>query len=102
MQNIHAHAWEQNLHFEEQTVIETDISRGYRLDLTVKIEPFLRDMEPFERVAVFGLKAKRTGYWVPDQTRRHLQWNQVARRTDWLFWSSVRCDHQRHQRVQPE
>jgi hypothetical protein len=24
-------------------------------------------MEPFERVAVFGLKAKRTGYWVPDQ-----------------------------------
>ena len=67
MQNIHAHAWEQALHFEEQTVIETDISRGYRLDLTVKIEPFLRDMEPFERVAVFGLKAKRTGYWVPDE-----------------------------------
>jgi predicted TIM-barrel fold metal-dependent hydrolase len=67
MQNIHAHAWEQNLHFTEQAVIESDISRGYRLDLTVKIEPFLKDMEPFERVAVFGLKAKRTGYWVPDE-----------------------------------
>ncbi len=66
MQNIHSHAWDQALHFEEQTVIETDISRGYRLNLTVKIESFLHDMEPFDRVAVFGLKAKRTGYWVPD------------------------------------
>jgi len=24
-------------------------------------------MAPFDRVAVFGLKARRTGYWVPDQ-----------------------------------
>jgi predicted TIM-barrel fold metal-dependent hydrolase len=66
MQNIHTHAWDQALHFEAQTVIETDISRGYRLDLSVKVDKFLRDMEPFERVAVFGLKARRTGYWVPD------------------------------------
>jgi predicted TIM-barrel fold metal-dependent hydrolase len=66
MQNIHAHAWDQILHFQEQTIKETDISRGYRLDLTVKIDTFLADMQPFERVVVFGLKAKLTGYWVPD------------------------------------
>lgn len=66
MQNVHTHAWDQAQHFEEQTVIETDISRGYRLDLTVKLEPFMQDMTPFERVVVFGLKARRTGYWVPD------------------------------------
>jgi len=66
MFNIHTHSWDQSLHFEEQTVKETDISRGYRLDLTVKLESFVHDMEPFERVVVFGLKARRTGYWVPD------------------------------------
>jgi len=25
------------------------------------------EMAPFEKVAVFGLKARRTGYWVPDE-----------------------------------
>ncbi len=66
MQNIHAHVWDQALHFQEQTVLETDLSRGYRLDLTVKTDALLADSEPFERVVVFGLKARRTGYWVPD------------------------------------
>lgn len=67
MQNIHAHAWDQQLHMQPNTVREADLSRGYPLDLTVRLEPFLKDMEPFERVAVFGLKARRTGYWVPDE-----------------------------------
>jgi uncharacterized protein len=66
MQNIHAHAWDQNLHMRPETVREADLSRGHPLDLTVRFDAFLRDMEPFERVAVFGLKARRTGYWVPD------------------------------------
>ena len=26
----------------------------------------MQDMAPFDRVVVFGMKAKRTGYWVPD------------------------------------
>ncbi|MBN1582169.1 MAG: amidohydrolase [Anaerolineae bacterium] len=67
MQNIHSHTWDQALHFEEQTVRETDLSRGYRLDLTVQFEAFMADMAPFDRVVVFGLKGRRTGYWVPDQ-----------------------------------
>ena len=66
MQNIHAHVWDAAKHFAPETVRETDLSRGYPLDLTVAFDAFLRDMAPFDRVAVFGLKAKLTGYWVPD------------------------------------
>jgi uncharacterized protein len=66
MQNIHTHAWNASLHFQPETIREADLSRGYPLDLTVKLEPFLEDMAPFEKVVVFGLKARRTGYWVPD------------------------------------
>jgi hypothetical protein len=67
MQNTHTHAWDQNLHFEEATVRESDLSRGYPLDLTVRFDAFMADMAPFERVAVFGLKGRATGYWVPDE-----------------------------------
>lgn len=67
MQNIHTHAWDQDLHMRPETVREADLSRGHPLDLTVRFDAFLRDMEPFARVAVFGLKARRTGYWVPDE-----------------------------------
>jgi len=67
MQNIHAHVWDQSKHFQPQTVQESDLSRGYRLDLTVRLEGLLEDMEPFDRVVIFGLKGRRTGYWVPDE-----------------------------------
>lgn len=66
MQNIHTHTWNAQLHFQPETIREADISRGYPLDLTVRLEPFLQDMAPFEKVVVFGLKARLTGYWVPD------------------------------------
>jgi len=67
IQNIHAHAWDQALHFDPATVHEADLSRGHTIDLTVRYDTFLQDMAPFEKVAVFGLKARRTGYWVPDE-----------------------------------
>ena len=67
MQNIHTHTWDASLHFQPETIREADLSRGYPLDLTVKLEPYLEDMDPFEKVVVFGLKARRTGYWVPDE-----------------------------------
>lgn len=67
MYNIHAHTWDQDLHFSPETVRETDLSRGYPLDLTVHFDTFMQDMQPFDRVAVFGLKARLNGYWVPDQ-----------------------------------
>jgi len=67
MQNIHTHAFEQALHIAPQTVRETDLSRGYPLELTVRFEAFMQDMTPFEKVAVFGMKARLTGWWVPDE-----------------------------------
>lgn len=67
MHNVHTHAWDQALHISSQAAREADLSRGYPLDLTVHPDRFLAEMAPFERVAVFGLKARRTGYWVPDE-----------------------------------
>ncbi len=67
MQNIHAHVWDQALHMTPAVVREAELSRGRPLDLTVRFDVFMTDMAPFERVAVFGLKARRTGYWVPDE-----------------------------------
>ena len=67
MQNIHAHAWDQAKHFEDQTIAESDLARGFPIDMTVSFDSFMADAEPFGRVAVFGLKARRTGYWVPDE-----------------------------------
>ena len=67
MQNVHTHTWDSGLHFSPETVRETDLSRGYPLDLTVRLPDFLEDMAPFEKVVVFGLKARLTGYWVPDE-----------------------------------
>jgi len=66
MENIHTHAWNQKIHFKEQTIRETDLARGYPVDLTICFDTFMKEMEPFQRVIVFGLKAQRTGYWVPD------------------------------------
>jgi uncharacterized protein len=66
MQNVHTHTWDAALHFDPQTVRETDLSRGYPLDLTVRFDEFVAEMEPFEKVIIFGLKARLTGYWVPD------------------------------------
>jgi len=67
MHNTHTHAWNQAQHFDPATVHEADLSRGVPLDLTVRVNDFLVDMGPFDRVIVFGLKGRLTGYWVPDQ-----------------------------------
>jgi len=67
MQNVHSHTWDQALHFQPETIVESEISRGYPLDLTVRIDAFLEEMAPFDKVLVFGLKARLTGFWVPDE-----------------------------------
>lgn len=66
MQNVHTHTWNQSDHFDPATVHEADLSRGRPLDLTVRFEEFVADMAPFDKVVVFGLKGRLTGYWVPD------------------------------------
>lgn len=67
LQNVHAHTWDQSLHFEPATIREADISRGFPIDLTVRFDAFMQDMAPFEKVVVFGMKARLNGYWVPDE-----------------------------------
>ena len=67
MHNVHSHTWDQALHFQPETVRESDISRGFPLDLTVGIDAFMHEMAPFEKVVVFGLKGRLTGFWVPDE-----------------------------------
>ncbi len=52
---------------QPETIKESDLSRGYPLDLTVEFDKFIQDMEPYDKIAVFGLKGRRTGYWVPDE-----------------------------------
>src|SRR5262249_2081274 len=59
--------WDFRKHLQDFTIRETDISRGYPLDLSVTFDGFMKEMEMFERVVVFGMKAKLTGYWVPDE-----------------------------------
>ena len=67
MQNVHAHAWDQSLHLTKEAVQEADLARGFHLDMTIHFDTFMQDMAPFERVVVFGLKARLTGTWVPDE-----------------------------------
>jgi uncharacterized protein len=67
MQNVHAHVWDQQLHFAPETVKEADISRGYSIDLSVRLPEIRADMTAFDKVIVFGMKARLNGYWVPDE-----------------------------------
>jgi uncharacterized protein len=66
MQNIHAHAWDQAVHLAPETVRESDVARGFPLDLTVDFDTFMRDNAAFAKIVVFGMKARRSGFWVPD------------------------------------
>ena len=66
MQNIHAHVWDQHLHFTGEVVREAELSRGRPIDLTVTDDMLLAEAAWFDKTIIFGLKARRTGYWVPD------------------------------------
>lgn len=67
MHNIHAHAWNVKDHISDSTIRQMDLSRGRPLDISVPFDKFEEDMRPFDRVAVCGLKARLTGFWVPDE-----------------------------------
>jgi uncharacterized protein len=66
MQNIHTHAWSQSLHMADFFVEEANVARGREMDLSVEFDVFMANNAPFERVVVFGGKARLTGLWVPD------------------------------------
>jgi len=67
MQNIHAHVWDQKLHMADFFIKEAELSRGFVFDLTTQFEPFMADCAPFDKVVVFGAKARLNGLWVPDE-----------------------------------
>lgn len=66
MHNVHAHTWNQRLHMADFFVKEAELSRGRALDLSVDFDALMADSAPFERVIVFGAKARLNGLWVPD------------------------------------
>ena len=67
MQNIHTHTWNQRLHMADFFVKEAELARGYPIDLSVDFDTFMVDAEPFDKVVVFGAKARLNGLWVPDE-----------------------------------
>ena len=65
--NVHSHAWEPEQHIAAATRAEADRARGRPMDLNVDFEHFMQsEAAHFAKTVVFGAKAKRTGYWVPD------------------------------------
>jgi predicted TIM-barrel fold metal-dependent hydrolase len=67
MHNVHGHVWDAEQHLTTTAVLETDIARGRRLDMAVRFDELMADLSPCERAIVFGIKARRTGSWVPDE-----------------------------------
>ncbi len=67
MQNIHVHVWDESKHFSDELKGQFSLSRGKPLPMTFPLDHYLTDMKPFDRVVVFGLKARRSGFWVPDE-----------------------------------
>ncbi len=67
MYNVHTHAWDPQRHIAAATRAEADRARGRPMDLSVDFDRFMAEEAAFfDKTIVFGLKAKRTGYWVPD------------------------------------
>ncbi len=66
MQNVHTHTWDTRLHFRAATAAESDLARGVPIDLTIDFDAFMADVADCERVITFGMKARNTGSWVPD------------------------------------
>jgi uncharacterized protein len=65
--NIHAHTWNPEQHIAPATRAEADRSRGHPMDLSVDFDRFMeQEAARCDKTVLFGLKARRTGYWVPD------------------------------------
>ncbi|HZT41203.1 MAG TPA: amidohydrolase family protein [Chthonomonadaceae bacterium] len=65
--DVHTHAMRAAEHLSDQFVREADRARGYPLDLTVEFEAYMRAMEPVDRCILFGMKARHTGFYVPNE-----------------------------------
>jgi predicted TIM-barrel fold metal-dependent hydrolase len=67
MQNVHTHVWDANLHHTPPDPKNSHTQTLAPAESAIRYEDFIRDMAPFEHVIVFGQKARRAGWWVPDE-----------------------------------
>jgi predicted TIM-barrel fold metal-dependent hydrolase len=54
-------------HLTDDFVQEADRARGYHLDLTVDYEAYRQAMDAVDRCILFGMKARHTGFYVPNE-----------------------------------
>ena len=64
--DVHTHAMRYPEHLSDDFVREADRARGFPLDLTVEFDTYMRAMEPVQRCVLFGMKARHTGFYVPN------------------------------------
>src|SRR5437870_2964136 len=64
--DVHTHAMRYPDHLSDEFVLEADRARGFHIDLTVEFDDYLAAMEPVDYCVVFGMKARHTGFYVPN------------------------------------
>lgn len=64
--DVHTHAMRFPEHLSDDFIREADQARGFHVDLTIEFEAYMRAMEPVERCILFGMKARHTGFYVPN------------------------------------
>ena len=64
--DVHTHAMRYPEHLSDEFVREADRARGFHIDLTVEFDDYMAAMEPVDRCIVFGMKARHTGFYVPN------------------------------------
>jgi predicted TIM-barrel fold metal-dependent hydrolase len=65
--DVHTHAMRYPEHLSDAFVAEADRARGFHLDLTIEYDVYMQAMEPVDRCIVFGMKARHTGFYVPNR-----------------------------------
>jgi uncharacterized protein len=64
--DVHTHAMRYPDHLTDEFVREADRARGFHVDLTVEFDDYMAAMAPAGRCIVFGMKARHTGFYVPN------------------------------------
>lgn len=65
--DVHTHAMCYPDHLSDSFVREADRARGFHIDLTVPFDTYMQAMEPVDRAILFGMKARHTGFYVPNE-----------------------------------
>jgi uncharacterized protein len=66
--DCHSHVWAYPGHISDEFVNDANaMSRGHKLDFHVPPEKHLQAMAGVDKVIVFGLRARHSGLWVPNE-----------------------------------